>query len=84
MGSAAFSHVNGFGPHQEQLFRDLESIDCIGPLDERHAVVINGVTNGGQTWLTFTYDPGLLKSEDICSLVELLQKELECANRELT
>ena len=61
----------------------MEKIESIGQLHTRYCVAINGATHCGRTWLTFTYDPGLLSPEDIHRLIEMYREQLALANREL-
>ena len=81
--TGVFSHAERWAGPGGEVFRRVEKIECIGQLQERHPLAINGVTHAGRTWLTFTYDPGLLPPDDARRLVEVYQAQLELARREL-
>jgi hypothetical protein len=83
MSTGVFSHAEGWAGQGGEVFRRVEKVECIGQLHERHCVAVNGVTHAGRTWLTFTYDPGLLPPEHARRLVEVYQEQLELARREL-
>ncbi len=83
MATAVFSHVERWPDADNETRRSLKKVECIGQLHARHSLAINGVTHCGQTWLTFTYDPGLLTTDDINSLQELYQDQIARARREL-
>ena len=83
MGSAAFSHVPKWPGEEEPSFGKIEQIDCIGPLHKNYCVTINGVTNRDRTWLTFTYDPGLLTPVDMDLMAEMYQEQIAVAERGL-
>lgn len=82
MASGVFSHAERWGGADE-AFRDVEKIESIGQLHRRYCVVINGATHCGETWLTFTYDPGLLSPACIERFVEMYQEQIALAEREL-
>jgi hypothetical protein len=83
MSTGVFSHAERWAGQGGEVFRRVEKIECVGQLHERHCAAINGVTHAGRTWLTFTYDPGLLPPDDARRLVEVYQEQLELARREL-
>lgn len=83
MSTGVFSHAERWAGQGDEVFRRVEKIECIGQLHERHCVAVNGATHDGRTWLTFTYDPGLLPPDDARRLVEVYQEQLELARREL-
>jgi len=82
MATGVFSHAERWPGESVEVFRHLEKIESIGQLHTRYSVAINGVTLCGRTWLTFTYDSGLLSPEDIQCLVEMYQEQLALARRE--
>ena len=83
MATGVFSHAERWTGGGGEIFQHVEKIESIGQLHTRYCVAINGATHCGRTWLTFTYDPGLLSPEDIQRLVEMYQEQLALANREL-
>jgi len=70
------------GPKKQRNFSACEKIESIGLLHPRHSLAITAHP-GGRTWLTFTYDPGLLSPEDIQRLVEMYQEQLVEARRRI-
>jgi hypothetical protein len=83
MATGVFSHAERWTGEGGEIFQHVEKIESIGQLDRRYCVAINGATHRGQTWLTFTYDPGLLSSDDLQRIVEMYQEQIALANREL-
>lgn len=63
--------------------RPVEKIECIGQLHGRHALAINGVSYGGKSWLTFTYDPGQWTSGDIRQFADSYQEQIALAEESL-
>lgn len=82
MATGVFSHADRGTEEISEIFQYAEEMESIGLLHANHSLAINGVTSGGRTWLTFTYDPGLLSTEDIQILVEMYQEQLVAARRE--
>lgn len=83
MTTGVFSHAERWAGPGGEIFRDVEKIESIGQLHARHCVAINGATHAGRTWLTFTYDPGLLPPDDARRLVEMYREQIELARREM-
>ena len=82
MGTGVFSHAERWTGENGEIFQNVEKIESIGQLHTHYSVAINGATHRGRTWLTFTYDPGLLSPEDIEQLVEMYQDQIALARRE--
>lgn len=82
MGTGVFSHFESMTGAFDEVFNHLEEIESIGLLHARHALAINGATRDARTWITFTYDPGLLTANDIESLIEMYEDQLDAARRE--
>ena len=82
MASAVFSHAEKWTRETSEIFQQVEKIESIGQLHINYCVAINGATYCDRTWLTFTYDPGLLSTEDIERLVDMYQEQLHLACRE--
>ena len=82
MATGVFSHVDRGPEGINEIFKEVEKMESIGLLHGFHPLAINGATIGGRTWLTFTYDPGLLSTEDSERLVEMYQEQLAAARRE--
>jgi hypothetical protein len=83
MATGVFSHAERWTGEAGEVFDNVQKIESIGQLHQRHSVAINGATHYGRTWLTFTYDPGLMSLDDINSFVEMYQNQVELARREL-
>jgi hypothetical protein len=82
MATGVFSHAERWPGESAEVFQHLEKIESIGQLHKRYSVAINGATLSGRTWLTFTYDPGMLSPGDIQCLVEMYEEQLALAYRE--
>lgn len=85
-GTATFSHMDRWGGEPLEFFDRVDRIEIVGPLHRHHPVSITGVTHGDRTWLTFTFDPALLRRSDAEELgamyldrIALAQRELACA-----
>jgi hypothetical protein len=83
MATGVFSHAERWTGERGEVFDNVQKIESIGQLHKRHSVAINGATHHGRTWLTFTYDPGLMSPDDINCFVEMYQNQVELARREL-
>jgi len=79
MATGVFSHADRWNSASNGVFDLVERIGCVGLLHPFHALAINGATHNGKTWLTFTYDTGLLTPSDATSLKTLYQKQIELA-----
>lgn len=84
MASGVFSHAERWTDETSEIFQHAKTIESIGQLHLGYCVAINGATHGDRTWLTFTYDPGLLSAEDIKQMVEMYQEQLARARQEFT
>jgi hypothetical protein len=82
MATGVFSHAERWAGESGEIFQHVEKIESIGNLHTQYSLAINGATHSGRTWLTFTYDPGLLSPEDIQQLLEMYQEQLALARRE--
>lgn len=81
VGSTAFSHVEHANGRLNGVAVD--RIECVGPLHLRHACAMYGVTRHDSTWITFTYDPALLRDADIDALAASYHDGIRSAEREL-
>jgi len=81
MGTGVFSHAERWPGSNSAVLKKLERIECIGLLHRGQSVAINGATDQGRTWLTFTYDPGLLFASDIQQLADMYQEQIARAYR---
>ena len=79
MATGVFSHADRWNSASNGVFDSVERIGCVGLLHPFHALAINGATHNGKTWLTFTYDTGLLARSDATRLTTLYQKQIELA-----
>lgn len=83
MATGVFSHADRWAGEAREAFKDVIEIECIGLLHPRQSLAINGATHGEHTWMTFTYDVGLLRATDVDQLVEIYNHQLELAHQEL-
>ena len=83
MATGVFSHADRWNSASNGVFDSVERIGCVGLLHSFHALAINGATHNGKTWLTFTYDTGLLSRSDATRLTTLYQKQIELALNQL-
>ena len=83
MATGVFSHADRWVGEAAESFKYVNRIECVGLLHSRQRVAINGATHQGRTWLTFTYDPGLLEASDARELVEMYEQHLAAAREEL-
>ncbi len=84
MATGVFSHSERWAGAAGEAFEQVEKIQCVGLLHPRQSVAINGATHRGQTWLTFTYDPGLMSSDEAQELAEMYQQQVSLAQKELS
>lgn len=83
MATGVFSHADRWAGKAEEAFRHVERIECVGLMHARQSLAINAATHRGQTWMTFTYDTGLLRASDIGELVEIYNEQIALAQQEL-
>jgi hypothetical protein len=79
MATGVFSHADRWNSAAEGVFDRVERIECVGLLHPFHALAINGATHRGKTWLTFTYDDGLMTRSDVTQLKSLYQQQIQLA-----
>ncbi len=83
MATGVFSHADRWAGDAREAFKHVNRIECIGLLHPRQSLAINAATHQGQTWMTFTYDAGLLRASDVDELVELYKQQIALAREEL-
>ena len=83
MGTAAFSHVQRWPGHGDSVFGSLRKLSVLGAMHRRHALMLVAVTRLDRTWMTITYDPALLRPDDIGSIRDRYLRTVEVAAREL-
>ena len=83
MATGVFSHADKWNSAADGVFDSVERIECVGLLHPFHALAINGATHRGKTWLTFTYDNGLLTRSDVTQLKTLYQQRIDAALEQL-
>jgi hypothetical protein len=83
MATGVFSHADRWAGKVSEAFRHVNRIECVGLLHPRHGLAINAATHLGQTWMTFTYDDGLLGNQDAEELVKIYCRQIELARKEL-
>ena len=79
MATAVFSHADRWAGGACEAFAGVERIECVGLLHARQRIAINGATHRGQTWMTFTYDTGLLRVSDVEELAEMYRSKISNA-----
>jgi hypothetical protein len=82
MATGVFSHVDRWAGDATAAFANVTRIECIGPLHPRQHLAINGATHQGQTWLTFTYDAGLLALDHARELAQMFEEQIASARKE--
>ena len=64
-GSVSFTHLQHWPGKEDEVFGGLERVEVVGALHERHSLMLAAVTWSDRTWLTATYDPALLRRQDV-------------------
>jgi hypothetical protein len=77
MATGVFSHADRWAAGAREAFEQVDRIECVGLLHARQSIAINGATHRGRTWMTFTYDTGLLRASDVEELAEMYQRQIE-------
>ncbi len=83
MATGVFSHADRWAGEAREAFKYVDRIECVGLLHPRQNLAINAATHHQQTWMTFTYDTGMLRASDAEELVEIYQHQLRLAQQEL-
>ena len=84
MATGVFSHAGSAMANACEAFKHVERIECVGLLHPRQSLAINAATHHGHTWLTLTYDPALLTTNDIKELSTLYEQQIAVAHQELS
>ena len=84
MGTAVFSHGESLAGGVGKGLQIAERIECVGLLQKRQRLAINGTTHRNETCLTFTYDPDLFCNDAITSLRDLYLEQIKLAHLELS
>ena len=82
MGSAAFSHVQRWPGREDLALAGIRKLEVLGAMHRRHALMFAAVTSLDRTWMTITYDPALLRSEDIASIRDRYLQSVEAMARQ--
>lgn len=82
MATGVFSHVDRWAGDAAPAFANVTRIECVGPLHPRQHLAINGATHQGQTWLTLTYDAGLLALQHARELAQMFAEQIASARKE--
>ncbi|HEX7330283.1 MAG TPA: hypothetical protein VF290_02215 [Pyrinomonadaceae bacterium] len=83
MATAVFSHVASGMANTSEAFKHVERIECVGLLHPRQRLAINAATHRSHTWMTFTYDPAQLTSDDVNEISRLYEHQIALAREEL-
>ncbi len=80
MATAVFSHADRWAGAAREAFADVARIECVGLLHARQNIAINAATHCGTTWMTFTYDTGLLRESDVEELAQMYKSKISDAS----
>ena len=83
MATGVFSHADRWAGDAREAFQHVDRIECVGLLHPRQSLAINGATHREETWMTFTYDAGLLRAGDVDELVQMYKQQIALAQEEL-
>ncbi len=83
MATGVFSHAGSWLASAGEAFKHVERIECIGLLHPRQHLATNAATHNGTTWLTFTYDPAQLRTQEVENLRRSYKDQIELARQEL-
>ena len=83
MATGIFSHADRWAGDAREAFKHVDRIECVGLLHARQNLAINGATHLDQTWMTFTYDAGLMREADVADLLKIYNDQLALARNEL-
>ena len=83
MATGVFSHADRWAGEARAAFKHVDTIECVGLLHARQNLAINAATHREQTWVTFTYDTGLLRATEVDQLAQIYQEEIALARQEL-
>jgi hypothetical protein len=84
MATGVFSHADRWAGEAREAFKYVDRIECVGLLHPRQNLAINAATHQQQTWMTFTYDTGLLRASDADQLAEIYKRQLALAQEQLS
>ena len=82
VATSVFSHAERWSGQNSEIFQNVSRIEFIGLLHARHSLAINCATLRDRTWITFTYDPGLMTADDVKCLSDMYHEQLDRARRE--
>jgi hypothetical protein len=83
MATGVFSHAGSGMANACEAFKHVERIESVGLLHPRQNLAINAATHHGHTWLTLTYDPALLATDDVRELSRLYEQQIALAYESL-
>lgn len=83
MATGVFSHAGSGMANACEAFKHVERIESVGLLHPRQNLAINAATHHGHTWLTLTYDPALLTTDDVRELTRLYEQQIALAYENL-
>jgi hypothetical protein len=84
MATGVFSHAGSAMANACEAFKHVKKIESVGLLHPRQNLAINAATHHGHTWLTLTYDPGLLTTDDANELSRLYEQQIALAYESLS
>lgn len=65
LGTAGFTHLESWPGHEDPVLNDVSGMEVIGCLDARHPLSFAALSQGEHTAVTITWDPALLRDEDV-------------------
>jgi hypothetical protein len=83
MATGVFSHAGSWLANAGEAFKHVERIESVGLLHPRQYLATNAATHNGTTWLTFTYDPAQLGTEEIENLRQRYEGQIALAREAL-
>lgn len=79
MGSLSFTHVQRWPGRDEDCFQGLVGLEVVGALHATHPLMLAAVTCHDRTWLTATFDPALLRDDDISAIGQHFREVVSAA-----
>ena len=64
-GTAGFTHLEGWPGDEEPVLNDIPGMEVIACLHRRHPIYFVAMSGSDQTAVTITWDPALLRDDDI-------------------
>ncbi len=75
-GTAGFTHLESWPGEEEPVLNEVAGMEVIACLHERHPLYFAAMSRGEQTAVTITWDPALLREEDIAFIAAAFEAPL--------